>query len=405
MRISVRAALLWLSPTLLPAGAAAQEWTEAHVIQIFREQSPYAREARARAAAAGAEALERTLLPNPSVQVSREGAGLTEFYQAEQSLPLNGRRPLLRAAGEMAVEAVRSDAASDTWQALGGLRTAFYRALAAQEREAVHSGALAEIDRVLGVLRNREREGEGSRFDRLRAERERADLETDLALARAEGVFERGRLMAYLPGAAVPRVTGSLDPLPGHLNAAELATRALGARADIRAEQRRVNQFRLEERAAGRRRVPDPVVTAGYKRADIGAGRVVNGTVVGLALNIPLFNQGQAEQARFAAEQERTNARLEILTQRVRAEVESAANAYNARVEARAAYERALTGTGPELIRIATIAYQEGEISILQLLDAYRTRRDAQLRSLALRTAIKEAQIELERAIGEEIGR
>ena len=64
-----------------------------------------------------------------------------------------------------------------------------------------------------------------------------------------------------------------------------------------------------------------------------------------------------------------------------------------------------LASTGPELVKIATVAYQEGEIGILQLLDAYRTQRQAQLRMLEIQAAVKEAQIELERAVGEELGK
>jgi cobalt-zinc-cadmium efflux system outer membrane protein len=51
------------------------------------------------------------------------------------------------------------------------------------------------------------------------------------------------------------------------------------------------------------------------------------------------------------------------------------------------------------------VAYQEGEIGILQLLDAYRTQRQAQLRMLEIQAAVKEAQIELERVVGEELGK
>jgi hypothetical protein len=58
---------------------------------------------------------------------------------------------------------------------------------------------------------------------------------------------------------------------------------------------------------------------------------------------------------------------------------------------------------GSELERIAQAAYQEGELGILELLDAYRVRRLSRLRTLELATASKQAEIDLERAAGKPI--
>jgi cobalt-zinc-cadmium efflux system outer membrane protein len=166
-----------------------------------------------------------------------------------------------------------------------------------------------------------------------------------------------------------------------------------------------LEQFRLEQQAAERLRIPEPVFNAGLKRADVGQNRSATGPVVGISVPLPLFNKGQAEVARFAAEQERVSARLQILSQRIRANIEGTVRAFNVRVQARDSYRKELADSGPELIRIATIAYQEGEIGILQLLDSYRSQRQAQLRMLDIQSAVKEAQIELERVVGEEIGK
>jgi outer membrane protein TolC len=77
------------------------------------------------------------------------------------------------------------------------------------------------------------------------------------------------------------------------LDAARLIQRALAAREDYRAEQRRLEQFRLEQQAAERLRIPEPVVTAGLKRADVGQNRIANGAAVSVSVPLPLFNRGQ----------------------------------------------------------------------------------------------------------------
>lgn len=406
MHLPNRAATSLLCVAALSGLCSAQEWTETSVVQKFLEQNPYAREARARAAIAQAEAKGRSLYANPSFNYTREGAGLTEFFQAEQAIPINGRLKLLRQAGDSAVRATEAEGAFDIWQARTSLRLTFYQLLAAQERERVYSTGLKEIENVIRVLRDREREGEGSKFDRMRTERERAELLAELALVRAEMELERSRLVAFLPPATgIATVAGQIETVLGPLDGTTLVQRAMGAREDFRAEQRRLEQFRLEERAADRLKIPEPLLNAGFKRADVGQNRIANGGVVGVTVPLPLFNKGQAEVARYSAEQERISARLQILTQRIRAAVEGTVRAFNVRVQARDRYRQELADSGPELIRIATVAYQEGEIGVLQLLDAYRSQRQAQLRMLDIQAAVKEAQIELERVVGEELGK
>lgn len=394
---------------LLGAGAlscSGQEWTEAVIIESFLAQSPRAREARASVAIAEAEARGRTLFSNPSVNYSREGAGLTEFFQAEQTLPITGRRKLLRQAGSSLVRATEADGAFSLWHARSSLRQAFYRLLASQEREAIYASSLKDIENIIRVLRDREREGEGSKFDRLRTDRERAELLAELALVRAESVLERAQVIAFLPtGTSLMTVSGQMEMPLLALNAEELTRRALTVREDYRAEQHRLEQYRLEQRAAERLRFPEPLLNAGLKRADTGQRGIANGAVVGITVPLPLFNKGQTEVARFTAEQERASARLQVLAQQIRAAIEGTVEALNVRLRARDEYRGELAETGPELIRIVTVAYQEGEIGILQLLDAYRLQRQTQLRILDIQAVVNEARIELERVLGEELGK
>lgn len=383
----------------------AQEWTEEQVVRRFLDQSPWVRDARARTAVAAAEARSRTLYSNPRVRYVREGAGLTEFLQAEQTIHWSGRLGLLRKSGGVSAGAAEAEGALDLWEARTSLRLAFYQALAGQELGAVYEDGLKEIDEVNRVLAEREAAGEIARFDRLRAERERAQLVAEWALVQAETELDLGRLRGFLPAdVQIARVSGRLETsLSGGLDAETLARRAMAARQDFRAEQQRLTFFQLEQRAAERLRIPEPVVSAGYKRADIGMNQIVHGGVVELSVPLPLFNKGQAEVSRFSAEQERSSARLQILSRQIRAAVDGTVRAFNARREAKDRFSRALSDSGPELVRIATVAYLEGEIGILQLLDAYRSQREAQMRMLEIELAVKEAQIELERVVGEEL--
>lgn len=82
----------------------------------------------------------------------------------------------------------------------------------AQRRERVLSDGLLDLQGVIRVLRAKESEGEGSKYDRLRAERELAEYRSRLALAGTEIAQARSQLSAFLPpGTNVQRVTTLAD--------------------------------------------------------------------------------------------------------------------------------------------------------------------------------------------------
>src|SRR5437763_5266382 len=232
-----------------PVLTCAQQWTEAQVIEKFLSDSPYAREARARAATVRADAAGRTLLANPRLLASREGAGYAAFLQVEQQLPLSGRRSLLQQAGTAAVQVTEAESANLLWALRTDLRFAFYRMVAAQRRESVINESIRELDGVINVLRTREREGEGSRFDRLRAERELAEYRSQIAITQSDIVQARASLAAFLTRqAAVDRVAGTLETPRIIPTPQELVQRALAHRPEFITEQRQVERFRLEAR-------------------------------------------------------------------------------------------------------------------------------------------------------------
>jgi outer membrane protein TolC len=66
------------------------------------------------------------------------------------------------------------------------VRAAFYDVVAAQEREKVIRANLDRLAEITRILSEREKQGEGSTYDRLRAERERAEIETELLTAGAK---------------------------------------------------------------------------------------------------------------------------------------------------------------------------------------------------------------------------
>lgn len=404
-----------LGPLCLGSMCLAQTWTEARVLELFAQQSPQAVAARTQIAVARAEARERGLYSNPSFSYGREGAGFTEFFEIGQALPVSGRIRKLRQAVAPAVGTAAADADAAIWQLRAELRVAFYRLLAEQQREEVLEATIRDIEETVRVLSIREKEGEGTRFDRLRWERELVEIRTELALVQSREPEARSRMLELLPqGTRISRVEGDLIS-PGDLpQLAELQEQALSSRAEFRAAEQRAARLRLEQEAASRLRYPEPAFSAGLKRADNfdflqRAGplteRTQNGFVFGVTIPIPSFNRGQAEVSRLQAELARTEAQRRALEHQIREQVAGAYQAVALRRQAIENYRRELGGRNEELLKIARTAYQEGATGILELLDVFRLERQSQQRLIELGSASREASIELERAVGREMSK
>jgi cobalt-zinc-cadmium efflux system outer membrane protein len=389
-----------------------REWSEAQIVERFLTLSPQAQELRARVSLTEAEARTRTVYPNPSVSYSREGAGYNEFFEASQTLPLNGRIRYLREAGAATVSVADANREGALWSLRTDLRVAFYRMVAAQERVRLLSASSSEVEQLIHVLRQREEEGEGSRYDRLRAERELGELRTDRVAANVLVAAARARVGGFLPeGTQVQSVRGTLPVSFEPPILADLSRLAFDSRADYRAEQRALARYLLEEQAARRLRIPDPEVSAGVKRADVISGEgshpfsdvTRTGIVFSVSVPLPVFNSGRYQVARYQAEQEQARARAAVLARQIRTEIDGARDVLTIRREALVAYQHDLESMGVELTRIARVAYEEGEVGILELLDSFRVNRLASLRLLELQAGVREALIELERVVGAEL--
>ena len=133
------------------------------------------------------------------------------------------------------------------------------------------------------------------------------------------------------------------------------------------------------------------------KRADDASGRET-GAVFGLSVSLPLFDAGGRESARWAAERARVEAERASIEDRIRSEIAGASEVLSMR---QAALSQEQQGAAEELMQIAEVAYREGEVGILELLDAVRTASRARIRTIELRLEARLAQIALERAVGD----
>jgi cobalt-zinc-cadmium efflux system outer membrane protein len=397
-RSQVRTWIVGFGLVFLPSLTQAQDRPEREVVELIVRDGPQARALRAETDVRRREQSARLVHPNPSVAYSREGAGFAEFLQAEQTLQLFGTRAALARAGVAAVAAAEAERDGQLWLLRAEAATAAARIVAEQARLEAARTHVQEVDRLVSILRTREEEGEGARFDRLRGEEELHEANQILTAARVSLTEARARLSGMLPRdvvvagiAGAPSSAQPAAPLEG------LLTRASSARAELRALQEWGERAAFEADAARRTRLPSPSLFGGMKRGDDGAGRTTGG-VFGISMALPLFDAGRRDAARWEAERTRVHAERAAIEDRIRSEVTGAAEVLTVRQDALA---REQAGAAAELAQIAEVAYREGEIGILEWLDAVRTAARARNRSIDLRLDARLAQIALERAVGE----
>jgi cobalt-zinc-cadmium efflux system outer membrane protein len=390
----------WIAGVALavPISALAQDRTERDVVELIVRDGPQARAIRAGAEVVRREQLARLAYPNPSVMYSREGAGVTEFLQVEQSLPIFGTRAALSRAGVAATTAAEAEREARLWLLRADATAAVARLSAEQIRLDAAQAHVRDVERLIEILRTREREGEGSRFDRLRAEEELREARLVGTTAGIEIAAARAVLSAMLPpDAAVGRIATGDRGQSAAVATDALMTRAVSTRAELRALQLSGQRAAFESDAARRSRLPAPTVFGGLKRADVDGGRE-RGGIFGVNLSLPLFDSGRRDVARWTAEAARIDAERASLERQIRGEIVRASEALALRQAAQVA-DRDAAGT--ELMQIAEVAYREGEVGILELLDAVRTAARARMRSIELRLEVRLAQIAVERAVGD----
>lgn len=384
---------------VLPSAAPAQERSAQDVVDAIGRDGPRAVAIRAEVDVVNREQQARLTFPNPRLAYSHEGAGFTEFFQVEQPLPIFGVRAALSRAGVAARSAAEAERDARLWELRSDAARLVARLLAAQARVEVTAADVQAIERLLDVLRVREREGEGSRFDRLRAEQELADLKHVAVAAAIDVADTRGLLSALMPaGETVTRLTGSVYEARSPVDVHALLARAQDTRPELRALQFAAERSAREADAAKRLRLPAPNLMGGLKRADNGDERE-RGSVFGVSVSLPLFDTGAREAARWTAEGARVAAERVAIEQQVRADIERAAEALDLRQ--RAVTSAGADALGAELTSIAEVAYREGEVGILALLDAVRTASRARMRDIEMRLDARLAQVALERAVGD----
>lgn len=398
MRFTLSAFLL-----ALPLAAWAQSpLTEDEAVRLGLTRADLADLERGALLAAEADVRAAGLYPNPTLSYSRErmdGApeSVEQAWMLEQAFDLSGRRRLHREAASRRVAAVSAGNTSRQLELAAEIRRSFHAVLFRQATIRATEAWVERFARVEAMVEKHARAGEASGYDRRRLARERQTAEARLATERAELERESARLAALTGAARTPSLQGELLPPP--LPAAEAARDRLDRHPVLQVLARRAEAADLDGRAARRGAIPEVTVGVGPKQVESGDVKD-DGLALSVSVPLPVFDRQQAGRQRAAAEAQQ--ARAEYRLARARAEGDLLGLHRQAGVlRATAADYRshALAAT-PDLLRIAETAYQGGESSLLELLDAYRGALETETTALELEWRAREARIEYDLLTG-----
>ncbi len=395
---------------MMPLGAGAQTLllTESEALMRLSSNSPRVRAIRAAVDIARVDVLTAQRWPNPQLSVTRESvARVTEYLTTvSQSLPITGRHGLDAQAAAALVSASSSRADAELERLRADLRLTFAELLTTQVRERELAAARNRLRELAAVLEKREAAGDAAGFDRLRAEHELLNVESDLVTATTDRARAQATLAGFFVDVAEPSqivgVSGSPSTAPvPPLNA--LLEQAEATRRELIALRREVESTEFALRAADRRVVPEPEIVAGTKSSSAGRGDL--GSIFTVRASIPLFDRSEPERALAMARAAQAEARAESFRLVLRGQVSALREAVLQRRSAAERYRTPAVGGAVEIERIAQVSYDAGERGILELLDAYRIGASARIRQAALDLAVRQAEIELAFATGWEISR
>lgn len=170
---------------------------------------------------------------------------------------------------------------------------------------------------------------------------------------------------------------------------------ALGRRPDVEAAVERQHAAGQAEELARKQSIPDLVLTAGYSRLDPG----IDGFVWSVGLTLPVFDRRTDAAAALQLEQARWDRRVASMKVEAGAQREQARRGY---VDATAALQRIGSRKESGLAPVARLAYEEGEMSVMEFVDALRTDLEARSMRLELERQRSVHWFEWRWAIGEE---
>lgn len=400
-----------------PASPSDRTLTLREARELARRSSPELLAAREAVAAARARARQAGAIPNPVLSYQREQtsrAGQTNSQNIaaiDQPLEIGGVRGARINVARIRREAAEARLAMAEAQLDFDVTRAYALAVAADRRADLARQGANAFTRASTVSRTRLAEGDVSGYAHRRIQLETARYAS--LLAEATLAQRAARLtLATLVATSADSLRDTAMVLEDSIGEMTLAitedslwSLAARHRAELRAAELEAEAAVAETQLARRERIPVPTVTAGVKNEEIAGDNSFKGFVAGITIPLPLWDRRRGAVDAAGADARRRTAEAEVVRRRVWREVVESAAAYRAIDEQVTLLRPQLGAASQAALRAAQVAYAEGEIPLVEWLDAVRAYQEAEASFALLRAESMIRRAALERAVGAPLSR
>ncbi|MFM7483391.1 MAG: TolC family protein [Burkholderiaceae bacterium] len=371
-------------------------------IRYAIEHNPTLSAARREVTAIDGQVLQGSLRPNPEFMyqaddVSRVGRTST----AEVGVPFEtgGKREArVRAAG-LGREVALADLGSAELRLRSAVIAAFFDVLAAQELRATSEESVRLAQRATDIAAKRVAAGKISPVEETRARVAEAAARVALNQSDSELRNSRRRL-ASLWGNTAPNFSeaiGDVEALVEAPNAEAILARLANA-PQLRRAQRELERRKSLVTLEQARSVPDFTVSVGVKRSlDVPGEQAL----VALKVPLPMFNRNQGNLQEALRREDKAAEELQATQTALSASALQALENVSARRRDADLLRTEVLPGARSTYEAATIGFENGKFSFLEVLDAQRTLIAAKSQYLIALANFHRAQAELESLIGE----
>ena len=344
---------------------------------------------------ARADLINAGLLPNPDLLFAFGVANKPYRYAIDLPIEALWLRPIKLRTMKSEADATAFRLTQAGINLIKDVRVAYAQVILAQEQQKVAETSHHLRHRIYELSLKRLEAGDLNGKDILLAKNDAAIAKRDWELSQYDFTVKMQALL-YIMGINQKYNYISTSPsfVPGcNVNEVEnLITTALAQRPDILSAEYSINAAKEKIKLS---RMGWFKFTA---TADATSGQL-NGHTLGPAIRstIPIANLNQGAVSRSEAELEKAELNLEALKQQAILDIKTAHTLYQQSCHDWSVLEDTLMPSIHEMIKLTDFAYQKGDISFLQTLEANRQYVDAQMRSVQLKALLVARHAELMR--------
>ena len=385
-----------------PTAATAAPISLQAALALAMEHNPGLRAAAQALAASEGALIQSRARSNPELAYSqedtrRETRSMT--LQWNQSIEIGGKREARMKAAEHGRELARAELEAAQAGLRADVRTAFANVLAGQQRVQLHQRTLEIAGSARDAAAKRVLAGKVAPLEETKARVAESSAELALAQARS-GLRVARQQLAALWGAqpaAFGSAVGELAQLPVLPDEGLMLEKLEHSPQMLRAQQA-VFQARSVAELERAKRLPDPSVSLGMKRAQE-VGR--NQLVVGISVPLPILDSNRGNQLQALRLADKAEDELLATRQQMYAQLQQQREQLqSSRAQAEQLAQQVLPAA-ESAYEVAAKGFALGKFSYLEVLDAQRTLAEARSLYLEQLVATHQAAADITRQLGD----